>query len=59
LTNEVLAAILIDRLESFQAGPFPSDYNAYALIRFTEGLGALKGRTKERIARGVEGKHEK
>jgi hypothetical protein len=58
LTNEVLLAIVIDRLRSFQAGPFKCEHNKFALSRIEEGLHWLQERTRERQARGVEGKSE-
>ena len=57
VTQEVLLAIVIDRLEAFQAGPFASQYNADALQHARSALTSLQQRTKDRIARGVEGKH--
>lgn len=56
LTNEVLLAIVKDRLEAFQAGPFPSEFNRSALYGVDLALTFLKSRSLERIARGVEGK---
>ena len=56
ITQEALLAIVIDRLRSFQAGPFPSDYNAIALEHVEYALEVLQKRTLERLARGVEGK---
>src|SRR5580700_7051109 len=38
VTQEALLAIVIDRLRSFQAGPFASDYNAMALDHCQKGL---------------------
>lgn len=56
VTQEVLLAVVIDRLRSFQAGPFACPENEEAL-RFAQGsLDALKRRTTERMQRGVEGK---
>lgn len=59
VTQEALLAIVIDRLRSFQAGPFASPYNATALDRCEDALRLLQTRTRERIARGVEGTHAK
>ncbi|MDO8534872.1 MAG: hypothetical protein Q7S17_09055 [Xanthobacteraceae bacterium] len=56
ITQEVLLAIVADRLLSFQAGPFACPENADALTHVTEALETLKSRTRERMARGVEGK---
>lgn len=57
VTQEILLAIVIDRLRSFQAGPFACPENADALAHATEALEALKSRTKARMARGVEGRN--
>ena len=57
VTQEVLLAIVADRLRSFQAGPFANDYNAAALSHVESALGALLDRTRNRMARGVEGTH--
>lgn len=59
VTHEVLLAILIDRMEAFQAGPYANDYNADALDHMRNALDALLARTRERMDRGVEGTHEK
>jgi hypothetical protein len=56
LTHEALLAILIDRLRSFQKGPFPSRENAIALTHLEEALMWLHQRTRDRLRRGVEGK---
>lgn len=55
ITNESLLAILIDRAECFMAGPFPSPDTEEALDYFRLAMDALQRRTKERLARGVEG----
>ena len=57
VTQEALLAVVIDRLRSFQAGPFACPENADALAHATEALNALKSRTKARMARGVEGRN--
>ncbi len=59
ITNEVLLAILIDRLGGFQNGPFACRANAEALENLCEAQGALHARTLERQAVGIEGTHEK
>lgn len=56
VTQEVLLAIVIDRLRSFQAGPFSSRENALALTKCEEALHWLQQRTLDRMRRGVEGK---
>lgn len=55
LTNEVLLAIVAHRLSCFQDGPFPCHENETALSNILAALGQLNKRTKDRIARGVEG----
>lgn len=57
LTHEVLLAILIDRLRSFQAGPYACEENHVALDHVEHALEQLKRRTLKRVARGVEGTH--
>lgn len=57
LTQEVLLAILIDRLEAFSNGPYPSDDTAKAYDYCVAALYHLQQRTRDRIARGVEGKY--
>jgi hypothetical protein len=59
LTQEVLLAIVIDRLRSFQAGPFSCRENAIALTHCEDALMWLQRRTRARIARGVEGTNQK
>lgn len=59
ITGEALLAIEIDRLRSFQAGPYACRENAIALTHFEEGLMWLQRRTVSRIKRGVEGTHQK
>lgn len=58
LTNEVLLAIVADRLEGFQSGPFKCQENQAALDAVIVAMGALKSRTEKRLARGVEGTHK-
>jgi hypothetical protein len=59
VTHEALIAIVVDRLESFQRGPFACEDNQLALDAIGMGLAHLKRRTIARLARGVEGTHEK
>lgn len=59
VTNEALLAVVIDRLRSFQAGPFACDENAIALLKCQGALVWLHKRTSDRMARGVEGKEIK
>jgi hypothetical protein len=53
---EDLIAICIDRLECFQAGPFPCRENALAKTKLEEAMMWLNKRTANRKERGVEGK---
>lgn len=55
VTNEALFAVVIDRLEKFQAGPFACAENASALWYLKGALRKLDERTAKRVARGVEG----
>lgn len=55
VTQEVLLAIVIDRLRCFQAGPFACRENAVALTHIETGMMWLQQRTRDRIARNVEG----
>ena len=56
VTHEALLAIVIDRLEHFQAGPFACEDDDFALSDCVFALDALQERTQDRLARGVEGK---
>ena len=58
VTQEALLAIVIDRLRSFQAGPFACEDNAIAQEHCEMALMRLQRRTRERIKRGVEGTHQ-
>jgi len=53
--QEDLIAIVIDRLQCFQAGDYACRENALALTKLEEALHWLKHRTAERKVRGVEG----
>jgi len=55
ITQEVLLAILMDRLRGFQEGPFACYDNEEALAFIGTALLLLQRRTQARIARGVEG----
>lgn len=57
ITHEALIAILIDRLEGFQTGPFKNDYNGMALQYLGMAQETLLNRTRDRMARNVEGTH--
>lgn len=53
--NEHLLAMVIHRLQGFQAGPYACRENALALTKLQEAMHWLEARTKERAIRGVEG----
>ena len=55
VTQEVLLAIVIDRLRSFQSGPYNCRDNALALEKLEDAMNFLHKRTKDRQRRGVEG----
>jgi len=57
VTNETLIAVLIHRLEVLNA-KVACEENTQAIFYLHEALSALESRTKQRMARGVEG-HEK
>ena len=55
ITEEVLLAILADRLRCFQEGPYKCDENAGALAAIVGAQVFLHKRTRGRMVRGVEG----
>ncbi len=55
ITHEVLLAILIDRMQAFQKGPYACRENALALTKMEEAAMWLQSRTRARMARNVEG----
>lgn len=67
ISNEALVAIVIDRMRGFQgmlplpdgssAAPFSCRENAIALTHLEDALMWLQKRTRDRMARGVEGTH--
>jgi hypothetical protein len=59
ITHEALIAVVVDRLRSFQAGPYACRENAIALTKLEEAQHWLHHRTKARMDRGVEGTHQK
>lgn len=58
-TNEALLAVIIDRMQGFQSGPYACRENALALTKLEEAKHWLLARTLERVQRGVEGTHQK
>lgn len=55
VTHEALLAVLIDRMEAFQAGPYACHENGEALSHLDQALRWLHRRTQWRQAAGVEG----
>jgi len=58
VTNEALLAIIEDRLIGFQSGPYVCRENAVALTKIQEAMMWLQKRTRDRLARNVEGTHK-
>lgn len=54
-TNESLIAVVIDRIRGFQRAQFACRDNAIALTHMEDALMRLQNRTRDRMARGVEG----
>lgn len=59
LSNESLLAVVEDRLAGFQAGKFACPENGMALAKVSEAMMWLQKRTRDRMARGVEGTNQK
>ena len=59
ISNEALLAVVEHRLQGFQSGDFSCRENALALTKLQEAIHWLHHRTRERIARGVEGTNAK
>lgn len=55
ITNEVLLAIVADRLRCFQTSKYACRENALALTKIEEAASWLESRTKNRTRRNVEG----
>lgn len=55
ISNESLLAIVEDRLLGFQSGQYACRENAIALTKLQEAMMWLQKRTRDRVARGVEG----
>ena len=58
LTHEALLEILIDRMKGFQSGQYACENNQLTLECLMSAQGYLLSRTKERMARNVEGTHQ-
>lgn len=59
ISDEALLAIAEDRLLCFQSGEYASYENLQALHHVGAALGWFQKRTRDRVARGVEGTSEK
>lgn len=57
LTNEALLSILIHRTKTLD-DKFPCNENKQAIEYMENALNAFESRTRDRVKRGVEGKHE-
>ena len=55
ISQEALLAIVEDRLLGFQSGPYACRENAIALTHIQDAMMWLQRRTRERMARNVEG----
>jgi hypothetical protein len=58
IQNEDLLAILIDRMRGFQSGPYACEFNEEALGLLERALQVMQERTRDRLARNVEGTHK-
>lgn len=56
LQHEPLIAIIIDRMQAFQAGKYACKENEQAIMRLEEALMWMNKRTSDREKRGVEGR---
>lgn len=59
ITNEALLAVLMHRMAAFRDGPFPCRENSLAFTHLELAMFYLHSRTRQRLARGVEGTHQK
>jgi hypothetical protein len=55
IVEAAVLAVLIDRLESFQAGPYACEENRIALIFLNDAMEQIKLRVRNRAERGVLG----
>ena len=58
LSNEALLTIVIDRMRGFAEGPFRCRENSIALTHLEDAIMWLQKRTRDRLARDVEGTHQ-
>ena len=57
ITQEALLAVVLDRLRSFQKGPYACRENALTITKIEEGMLWLHSRTLARMRKGIEGTH--
>lgn len=55
VSNEALIAIVIDRLQGFNEGPYRCRENSLAITHLEEAMHWLNHRTMDRLSRNVEG----
>lgn len=58
ITDAALIAVVLDRYEGFQAGPYRCRENALVITKIEEALHWMRHRAEERKRRGVLGKNE-
>ena len=58
VTNDLLLAVVLRRLQGFQAGPFACAENQCAIEGVAMALAAINVRTNNRIKRGVAGEQK-
>lgn len=59
VVEAALLAVIVDRMTSFNAGPFPSREGAIVKTKCEEAMHWLRARADERAKRGVLGKEQK
>lgn len=59
VTEAAVLAVLIDRLQDFQDGPYECAENEEVLYHLSEALVWVKNRARHRAARGVLGSNQK
>lgn len=59
LTDESLLAVVLDRIQGFQRGPFGCRENAIVVTKLQEAMHWLRHRAEDRETRGVEGTNKK
>ena len=58
-TDAALLAIVLDRYEGFQSGPYKCRENALVITKLEEALHWMQHRANDRARRGVLGRNEK